>query len=116
MAAVDVSEQIARDLQIKERTNSSQFQTTSSFKKSKDSGLRKRSSELPGIVKQESGSAIKNPTKNLLAEFEKDETLEPNSTVFMDQQPSSTNLAPNTTTESQQLPQSTKNTADLQVR
>ena len=51
--------------------------------------LRKRSSEVAGSVKDGKANhlhqvVVKSPTKNLLTEFEKDETLEPNSTVFTD--------------------------------
>ena len=61
--------------------------TTSEFKKVKaDLTLRKRSSEaVRGSSKDESDrNQAKSPAKNLLTEFEKDETLEPNSAVFMD--------------------------------
>ena len=63
---------------------------------------RKRSSDLIGGSAEENNvsssiHAAKSPTKNLLAEFEKDDTLEPNSQVFADvnaQKPkSSTNVA-----------------------
>lgn len=77
-------------LMVKERTNSSQFVTTSELKKVQDMAQRKRSSEAAlGSDKDtspdhRSNQGVKSPTKNLLTEFEKDETLEPNSSVFMD--------------------------------
>ena len=77
-------------VKIKERTNSSQFANTSELKKVQDMALRK-SSEVVALASDNDSSpdrmikhGTKSPTKNLLTEFEKDETLEPNSSVFMD--------------------------------
>ena len=77
-------------VKIKERTNSSQFANTSELKKVQDVTLRKSSENVALASDNDSSpdrmikNGTKSPTKNLLTEFEKDETLEPNSSVFMD--------------------------------